>query len=229
MNKRNWHRFLLLALLVGVSAGCRRAAEPGPNDAGYFALQSWKQDYDLRAFAWLRDNATHPGKSDAAYVRELLGEPATIVDLPDGGQAWTYVAVDTENNQSSTFRAVFDSSRVLLRWEDIQTAGQSALIVEGERVISIPGQRLHPDVLTGPNDEDVVYAKSLDKEIVQKGTVYAQKILPDDEVTLYAARRIGDFILICLIPKITADGAIFLVYSVAEERVIGQFSWEYQG
>lgn len=115
------------------------------------------------------------------------------------------------------------------RHPTVPVAGQGALIVEGDWVLSIPGQRLHPDVLTGPNDADVAYAKSLDKAIVRKGAVYAQKILPDDDFTFYAARRIGDFILLCFVPKITADGAVFLVYSVAEGRVIGQFSWEYQG
>jgi hypothetical protein len=107
--------------------------------------------------------------------------------------------------------------------------GEDAVVVEGDRVLSIPGQRLHPDSLRTADDQDVAYAKTLDRAIIRETTAYARRVSPDGDYTVSAARRVGDFILFDLSDVNVADGNIHLVYSIAERRIIGRFSWYYQG
>jgi len=65
-------RCSLLVLLGVVCLGCDKEEQRGPNDAAYFAHQSWRNSRDLRGFTYLRDKSLGPGTA-AKYVRGLLG------------------------------------------------------------------------------------------------------------------------------------------------------------
>jgi len=98
-------------------------------------------------------------------------------------------------------------------------------------IIAIPGLELTGDAkLPLPNAADRALAKQLDRRIRDLGLKHLKQHRPHQKAfSLSAARRIGDFILLCYTWEEGADGDAFLVYSVKAGRIAGPFCWYIQG
>lgn len=158
-------------------------------------------------------------------------EPLDITFYPDNGQTrGGHFPILGELASGDTCRLTYRShdlvnvERVLRR-----SPARDLFQMDGERVVFVQGQKLHPDALSRPNDKDIAYARALNPAIVRKALTYAGRMRPGDGATLPAARRIGDYILLCVVPRGVDDGDVHLVYSIAKGEIIGRFSWYYQG
>jgi len=158
-------------------------------------------------------------------------EPLDVTFYPDNGQTHGgHFPILGQLASGDTCRLTYRSHDLVnvertLRRSPVRDLFQ----MEGEQVVIIHGQKLHPDALSHPNDSDIAYARALNPAIVRKALTYAGRIRPGEGATLPAARRIGDYILLCVVPRGVGDGDVHLVYSIAKGEIIGRFSWYYQG
>ncbi len=160
-------------------------------------------------------------------VREPLG----VVFYPDNGQTrGGHFPILGELASGDTCRLTYRSHDLVNVERVLRRSPAGDLFqMDGERVVLVHGKRLHPDALSRPNDEDNAYARALNPAIARKALTYAGRMRPGDGATLPAARRLGNYILLCVVPRGVDDGDIHLVYSIAKGEIIGRFSWYYQG
>ncbi len=158
-------------------------------------------------------------------------EPLDITFYPDNGQTrGGHFPILGELASGDTCRLTYRSHDLVNVERVLRRSPAGDLFqMDGERVVFVQGQKLHPDALSRPNDKDIAYARALNPAIVRKALTYAGRMRPGDGATLPAARRIGDYILLCVVPRGVDDGDIHLVYSIAKGEIIGRFSWYYQG
>ena len=98
-------------------------------------------------------------------------------------------------------------------------------------VVEIPGQK--PDIKSClgakfGNSEDVVCAKKLPEDVLNEARKFIQS-RTKREARIYAAREIGDFILIFVDEINVADGGFEFVYSKKSKKIVGAFSAGYRG
>ncbi|HOD80441.1 MAG TPA: hypothetical protein PKG77_03420 [Phycisphaerae bacterium] len=218
-------------------ASCQDGGAPAPADRSREPTSTALEGtYEIIAVVGTVENLpTRRQKARVAFdviccpfeVREPLG----VVFYPDNGQTrGGHFPILSELAPGDTCRLTYRShdlvnvERVLRR-----SPARDLFQMDGERVVFVHGQRLHPDAMSRPNDKDIAYARALNPAIVRKALTYAGRIRPGDGATLSAARRIGDYILLCVVPRGVDDGDIHLVYSIGKGEIIGRFSWYYQG
>jgi len=98
-------------------------------------------------------------------------------------------------------------------------------------VVEIPGQKLDIKSCLKTkfgSPEDFACAMKLPEDVLNEAEKYIQS-RTKREARIYAAREIGDFILIFVDEKNVADGGFEFVYSKTTKKVIGEFVAGYRG
>jgi hypothetical protein len=98
-------------------------------------------------------------------------------------------------------------------------------------VVEIPSQKL--DIKSCLKEkfgtpEDFAYARKLPEDVLSEAQKFIQS-KTKREARIYAAREIGDFILIFVDEKNVADGGFEFIYSKKAKKVIGEFVAGYRG
>jgi len=100
---------------------------------------------------------------------------------------------------------------------------------DSDLVVEIPGHKLIPEVMPPQQKEYYDYAKSISPEIMEKAKEYVayRKINFFSDIAraynIYAAKELGNYILLYFtLPEIT-DGFFELIYSKKLNKIIGTF------
>lgn len=98
-------------------------------------------------------------------------------------------------------------------------------------VVEIPGQKLDIKSCLSAgfgNQDDIKTAKSLPMEVLEEAEKFI-KSRTKFKTRIYAAREIGDYILIFVNELGVADGGFEFIYSKKTKKVIGVFIAGYRG
>lgn len=93
-------------------------------------------------------------------------------------------------------------------------------------IIEVPGYKLTPEVMPPITKENSEYAKSMSPEIMEKAKKYVEyrKISHAANYNLYAAKDIGNYVLLYFTEPEVIDGFFELIYSRKLGKIIGSFS-----
>ena len=99
------------------------------------------------------------------------------------------------------------------------------------QVLEIPNQKLDIETCRSEgfgNSDDRSFAETLTPAILDEAHLYIASIRTR-ETHIYAAREIGDFILIFVDEPGVADGGFEFIYSKKSKKVVGRFVAAYRG
>lgn len=102
-----------------------------------------------------------------------------------------------------------------------------------EVVVEIPGYKLDPESALAIliEKEECEYAQHINPEVLEKAKKYAEysKISVTKDYHLYAAKDLGNYILLYFDEPKVMDGGFELIYSKKLEKIIGCFLGGYKG
>ena len=99
------------------------------------------------------------------------------------------------------------------------------------QVLEIPNQKLDIETCLSEgfgNSNDWSFAETLPPSILEEANLYIDSV-SGHETRIYAAREIGDFILIFVIRPDMPDGGFEFIYSKKSKKVVGTFMAGYKG
>ncbi len=99
-------------------------------------------------------------------------------------------------------------------------------------VIEIPGYKLDPQnaLKISIEKKEYEYAQRINPKIIEKAKKYIEHTkINTTDYQIYAAKDLGDYILLYFNEPEVADGGFEMVYSKRLEKIIGFFSAGYKG